>query len=251
MANKIWLNIANAIEERIKSKEFLPGDKLPTEAELSREFMVNRHTLRRALSHLQECGLVESTQGRGSYVRRPALSYSIGKRTRFTDVLTNQAIEAHTRTLGLETTICTQHVADALQIKTGDKIIALKRLGLANGEPITISQHHFSHARFPSFATYYEKHLSVTKTLLSCGVMDFTRKRTVVQSRLPTPDECKALQLPKHVPLIVTKSWNVDAQGLPLEYGESLMASDRVELDISSSQPDHASTSNDTEMRLE
>ena len=68
----LWREISQAIERRIMARELAPGDKLPTEDALSREFMVNRHTVRRAMSDLQEKGIVESTQGRGSYVRRPS-----------------------------------------------------------------------------------------------------------------------------------------------------------------------------------
>lgn len=232
MANPLWLIVANSIEESIRNREYAPGDKLPTEAEFSRKFMVNRHTLRRALLHLQERGLVESTQGRGSYVRRPAIRYTIGKRTRFSDVMKGQSLEAGTRTRSLEVKPASHQVAEALKLKPGDKVVMLQRLGLAGSEPISISTHYFSFMRFPIFSKVYREHLSVTQTLIHCGVLDFTRKRTVIQSRLPNPDECELLHVPKHVPLISTQSWNVDPMGDPLEYGEALFASDRVELDI-------------------
>lgn len=237
MSARLWEKVAHEIELSIKNRTFAPGDKLPTEAEFSRQFMVNRHTLRRALAHLQERGLIKSTQGRGSYVRRPAVRYTIGKRTRFTDVMRGLALESATKTRSIEVVPAVRQVADGLDIKIGDKVIMLQRIGYVGEEPISLATHYFSYARFPVFAQVYRQHRSVTQTLLHCGVLDFTRKRTVVQSRLPTPEECRVLNLPNHVPLILTRSWNVDPMGDPLEYGEGLFASDRVELDITPTEP--------------
>ncbi|MEM6650625.1 MAG: phosphonate metabolism transcriptional regulator PhnF [Pseudomonadota bacterium] len=232
MSDALWRQVARSIEQSIRNQEFVPGDKLPTEAEFSKKYMVNRHTLRRALSYLQEKGLVESTQGRGSYVRRPALKYRIGRRTRFTDAMKDLAMEAKTKTHRLSVIPSGRDVALALEIKPGDKVIKLVRIGLVDDAPISMSTHYFSHERFPFFAKTYQTHLSVTQTLAHSGVLDFERKRTIVHSRLPFPDETELLNIPKHIPLLATRSWNVDSFDKPLEYGEAVFASDRVELDI-------------------
>lgn len=234
MPNRIWERVSSQIEESIRKHEYAPGDKLPTEAEFSRKFMVNRHTLRRALSHLQEIGLVESTQGRGSYVRRPAIRYAIGKRTRFSDQLTNHSIKASTKTRQVLVKGATRDVAKALDIPIGNKVIVVNRVGYAGDLPISMATHHFDFHRFPTFQKIYPEHKSITQTLVHCGVLDFTRKWTQVRSRLPGPEECEHLNIPKHVPLIVTKSLNVDPLGKPLEYGDAVFASDRMELDIAS-----------------
>ena len=199
--------------------------------------MVNRHTLRRALAHLQEKGLVESTQGRGTYVRRPSLRYNLGKRTRFSDVLEAQSLNARTKTRRIDIRPASQRVADGLGIAVGALVVRLDRIGFANEEPISLSTHFFSQRRFPSFMEFYRRYKSVTQTLLHSGVPDYTRARTVIQARMPMPDEVELLNTPKHVPLIVTHAWNVDGLGQPLEYGESCFASDRIELEIETGPP--------------
>uniref|UniRef100_UPI00333E6A1D UTRA domain-containing protein n=1 Tax=Sandarakinorhabdus sp. TaxID=1916663 RepID=UPI00333E6A1D len=80
------------------------------------------------------------------------------------------------------------------------------------------------------FRRHYAASLSITQTLADCGVADYTRLRTTISARLPTPAEIELLGLPKHIPLLVTKSWNVDGKGRPLEYGEARMAADRIEI---------------------
>ena len=53
----IWRRIAETVGAEIASGTFAQGDRLPTEAALSRRFGVNRHTVRRAVRDLEGPGL--------------------------------------------------------------------------------------------------------------------------------------------------------------------------------------------------
>lgn len=61
--------VAAELVERIHRGAYRPGDLLPSEPHLTREFEVSRHTIRAALRALQEQGLVSSQRGRGSVVQ--------------------------------------------------------------------------------------------------------------------------------------------------------------------------------------
>ena len=56
--------------EQIVAGVLTPGDKLPTEYELSRAFSVSRPVVRQALVRLQADGLVESRRGSGTFLLR-------------------------------------------------------------------------------------------------------------------------------------------------------------------------------------
>ncbi len=68
--------LAHAVVERLSGRirrgEFKPGDKLPTESEITRAFGVSRTVVREAMSRLQEAELVETRQGIGTFVREGA-----------------------------------------------------------------------------------------------------------------------------------------------------------------------------------
>lgn len=72
-----YLQIRDELLKRISQKEYLSG-KLPTEAELSAEFKVNRHTIRRSLGSLEQTRVISRAPGRGSVISEMAL----GKKTR-------------------------------------------------------------------------------------------------------------------------------------------------------------------------
>lgn len=227
-----WRHIANEIESSIRARELTPGDKLPTEFALGRRYMVNRHTVRRALAHLQAKGLVESTQGRGSFVRRPALPFHIRKRTRFSEFAHHAEATHRQQTLLLDVRMAEPIVARALRLGLREQVVVLERVGHVNDLPVGISRHHFSYDRFPQFPHVYPRHNSITRTLLELGIPDYVRVQTRILSRLPTPEECDLLGLPRHVPLLITQSINHDGLDRPLEYGDARMAADRVEIVI-------------------
>lgn len=60
--------LVERLKERILAGELAPGDRLPTETALAEEFGVSRTVVREAVSRLQAAGLVETFQGRGSFV---------------------------------------------------------------------------------------------------------------------------------------------------------------------------------------
>lgn len=231
---RLWFNIAKRLEADIAERRLDVGDKLPTEQQLCEKFDTNRHTVRRALAWLQARGLVESTQGRGSFVRKPSIIYQIGRRTRFSDLLQQQAAQLTTKTLTLELRPATPAIASALGMRAGAPTIFIERIGFANDHPVSIACHWFAWDRLPGFRQQYKRSQSITQTLAACGVADYTRLRTRISARLPTAAEAQLLSLPRHVPLVVTRSWNVDGDGKPLEYGEARMAADRIEIVINS-----------------
>ncbi len=222
----LWREIAQSLEQQIRSRELTPGDKLPTEHELSRQFMVNRHTVRRALSDLQEKGIVESTQGRGSFVRRPSRPARLQRRPRFTEAVLKSGGEPTTQVLKLEVRPAAGPVAEALGLKIGAPVIFMERRRFVDGEPTGHGLHHFSFERFPTFIEMYKVRGTITQTLLDSGVPDYTRRKTSISARLPTPQEAELLHLPRHVPLLIRRYLNVDGLGRPLEFGESRSASE-------------------------
>lgn len=61
--------VADEIAERIRAGSVTEGQRLPAEADLAEQFNVSRATIRSALAHLNEAGLVETHNGSGSFVR--------------------------------------------------------------------------------------------------------------------------------------------------------------------------------------
>lgn len=60
--------VVDGVSERIHGGALQPGDRVPAEPALMREFNVSRTVVREAMSRLQASGLVETRQGVGTFV---------------------------------------------------------------------------------------------------------------------------------------------------------------------------------------
>jgi GntR family transcriptional regulator of arabinose operon len=64
----LFLKVRNYVLEHIQRHKWQANDRLPTEAELAKQFDVSRFTVKKALDELVEEGLVYRIQGKGSFV---------------------------------------------------------------------------------------------------------------------------------------------------------------------------------------
>jgi GntR family transcriptional regulator len=67
-AEFVYVQLADKLTARIAAGEFPLGSRLPSEAEIAREYGTAKMTVRRALEILREHGLIRTLHGRGSVV---------------------------------------------------------------------------------------------------------------------------------------------------------------------------------------
>ena len=230
----IWRQIAGTLEAEIDQGVYEPGDRLPTEADLSRRFAVNRHTVRRAMSHLQEVGKVRIEQGRGTFVQSDLIEYPIGERTRFTQNITSGNRMPSKTLLRTEQVRADAVIARNLDLRKGAPVVLLEAVSEVDGRPISVATHYFPAKRFEGMIAAFRDTLSITAALDACGVHDSKRFSTRITATMPTRQLAAHLQQPPTRPVLQTESINVDMDGRAIEYGLSYYASDRTQLIVES-----------------
>ena len=71
----LYKQVLDILNDQIARQELKFGDKLPSEAELMKQFGVSRITVRAAISELVEDGILERSQGKGTFVALPKVSH--------------------------------------------------------------------------------------------------------------------------------------------------------------------------------
>lgn len=226
----LWRQIASQLQQAIGAGGYAPGGRLPTEAELSQHFGVNRHTVRRALEELSRAGLVRVEQGRGSFVAEDVLEYAVEPRTRFSEWIRKHNKEPSGRVLRLKETAATAQVAVGLGIRPAARVVLLERLGLADGRPVSLASHYFPSVRFRGLLDPLRGASGITEALRSVGVSDYLRQTSRVSARLPSGEEAELLRMPRNRPVLVCENINVDRAGAVIEFAIGLYPTPRVQI---------------------
>ncbi|WP_171176907.1 phosphonate metabolism transcriptional regulator PhnF [Ruegeria sp. HKCCD8929] len=231
----VWKSIALSLTSDIAEGRYGTGDRLPTEAQLSATHGVNRHTVRRALAEMAEQGLVHARRGAGVFVAARPTEYPIGKRVRY-----HQNISASGKIPGKKILSLTTHAADeaeaeALELSPGDPVHVYDGLSLADGQPIAVFQSVFPAARFPDLLSALTETQSVTKALQMNGIADYTRISTRLTARQASATQALHLRLTEGAPVLHSVGINADPNGVPVEYGRTWFAGERVTLTLTDS----------------
>ncbi len=224
-----WQTIASQLRADIRAGRVAPGERLPNEHALASRFGVNRHTLRQAVQELVREGHLNVRQGAGTFVRELVLDYALRRRTRLSENLARIG-----ETAGRE--LLSQSIKPAgawglsLGVNARTKIVEIETRASVRGRHVSLSTAAFPSPRFAGIGALVARHASITKALAELGVVDYTRSRSVVSTRLPTQAEADALARPATQPVLVVQYVNIDRDGTPVEAGNTLFAADAVQL---------------------
>lgn len=228
----VWRQIEQSLAEEIRIGQWGEGARLPTEAELSERFRVNRHTLRRAIGGLADRGLVRVEQGRGIFVRENVLEYLIGRRTRFTENVrrVNRSPGGHALSLGRVK--ADRELAEALGLRAGVQLVHLETIGEVDGRPVSLGAHWFPVKLFPRFEEVYRaaESRAISQVMEAHGFGDYERAVTKVTARMPDTTEAELLKQPRLRPILYVEALNVAADGAPLQVSHVRYAADRFQM---------------------
>jgi GntR family transcriptional regulator, transcriptional repressor for pyruvate dehydrogenase complex len=68
-SSKVYLDVVESLRKIIDTAGLLPGDKIPSERELSERLNVGRSSVREALRALELLGLIETRRGEGTFIK--------------------------------------------------------------------------------------------------------------------------------------------------------------------------------------
>lgn len=223
-----YQRVSDSVRDAISAGIWKPGDQLPTEAELMREHGVSRNTVRQALAHLEMSNLVRRHQGRGTFVGEQGVSHLLGDLRSFTETLRD--LDMIPGISDLRITVDEHAPEEAKKFLPGTHLWVVERLRTADGRPFCRMQSWLPDAIASALTPdHFSKNQSLyaqIETVLGIKPAEATE---IIRSEKATPEDAKALEVPRGTPLLSTYRWTSDHRGQPIEYVRSVSPGDRYE----------------------
>ena len=224
-----YYEIEQALRARIATLR--PDDPLPSDAMLCEEFGVSRMTARNAVQRLAQEGIVYRVPGRGTFVADPPVHRQAGNLLSFTEEMRRQGRTPTSRLVGRDAREPGPAEASRLQLKPGAEVIAIRRLRLADEQPVAYEEAVFPATIAPLLLAADLEHRSLHDTLVTGGHVP-TQGRARLGAEPATAADAALLAVVEGSPLLVEKRVIYDQDGRPLELCESRYAGDRYGLDV-------------------
>lgn len=136
----LYRQLAEHLEDEIRSGRLLPGARLQSEIELTRRYGVSRITLRQAVTELVRKQLLARQQGKGTFVTSPVVRHNLRRSHGLLGSLFSQARGASARLLRYELVVPPADIAALLLLRSGECALRLDRLYLIDGRPVALAQ---------------------------------------------------------------------------------------------------------------
>ncbi len=222
----LYLQLKRLIKAQIQDGRLAPGDRVPSERELSDQFGMSRMTARQALIELVREGLLYREQGRGTFVAVRKVSQGLLTVTSFTEDMHSRGIVPSSVILSLTTEAPSLPDRERLRLELGHQMVRVRRLRLGDGRPMALEE-----ASLPqSLVEGIEEH-----DLSRGSLYEFLKSRQIelqgahqtLEAILADEEQAMLLAVPQGAPLLLLERLSYDQFGRPAEFVRAVYRGDR------------------------
>jgi GntR family transcriptional regulator len=224
-----YRQIEQALRERVSSLR--AGERLPSDAELCAQFNVSRMTARNAMQRLADDGLIRREPGRGSFVAQTPAHRRTNRLMTFTQEMLRTGRVPSSRVLTRVIRPSSNSEAGSLGIPARQPVVHLRRLRLADDQPIALESAVLIGACAGAVMTADLGHGSLHETLASAGIVLCRGTGTITAARA-TAEDARLFGIRIGDPLLVERRVIVDDEDRRIEATESRYPADRYGLDV-------------------
>jgi GntR family transcriptional regulator len=206
-----------------------PGDAIPAERQLSVDLGVSRLTVRAALDDLVREGYLVRRRGAGTFVSEPKVAKGMTISS-FSDDMRERGMTPGSRTLELRVVPAGARLGRILHVSPSEPVVAVKRLRLADGEPMAVELLHVRQSLVPGLTSTDLEENSFYDLLVSRWGVEIVGGTQTVEPTVTNEEESASLGVPLHSPALLFERVTRSAAGDVVEFTSSTYRGDRYRL---------------------
>ena len=217
--------------------ELAVGDAIPSERQLGLDLGVSRLTVRAALDELVREGYLVRRRGAGTFVAEPKVQKGGIDITSFSDDMRERGMTPASRTLDLQDVPAGARLGRILHVSPSEPVVVVKRLRMADGEPMAIELLHVRQSLIPGLTAGDLEENSFYDLLTSRYGIEIVGGTQTVEPTVTNEEESAALGVPLHSPAFLFERASRDAEGQTVEFVQSVYRGDRYRIVTELSRP--------------
>jgi DNA-binding GntR family transcriptional regulator len=225
----LYFQVAEQFAAAIQRGELVPGDRLDSELQLADRLGLSRPTVRQAIQHLVNKGLIVRRRGVGTQVVRGEIRRAV-ELTSLHDDLVRAGQQPSTSVLELATVACPTEVATALGLPVGAEVQHLRRLRFADGEPLAVMENWLPLELIR--LTLEGLQGNGLYAILRAGGMRIRGAHQRIGARAATTAEAQMLGERRGAPLLTMTRTAYDDQDRHVEHGSHIYRATRYSLEV-------------------
>lgn len=220
----LWAQLEEDLRRRIDEGEFSSGE-FPTDLELTNDYEVSRHTVREAIRHLNQTGLLRRERGRGTVLNQREFEQSLGTLySLFNSIESSGAVQT-SEVLELTTT-SDAVAASQLGLDAETPLTLLARVRLADDEPLAVDR-----AWLAMVDTGFDRvdwsRTALYDELARAGLPRPTQGWERLTPIIPSAEDRALLKLAKRDAAFFLERLGQDDDGRPVEWRTTIIRGDR------------------------
>ncbi|WP_080875780.1 GntR family transcriptional regulator [Oceanobacillus timonensis] len=228
----LHIYIKEELLHRIKTNQYKPGEKIPTELELCENFNVSRTTVRNALNQLTLEGYLVRQQGRGTFVADKKVKQTLSQTIRrYSDQLADQGKHPEIEVLDISVVVANELLSTHLNVKLQDPVQRIERVRKANGDTTQYEVAYVPWSVAPGITTEQASN-SLYKSLNE--FFDVWVAKTSENIEIVIADEqiCSFLECEQGLPCFYMETLAEDENGTKIEFSRSFFRGDKTNFSI-------------------
>lgn len=228
----LYHQLAEEIREKIESRQWPAGERIPSLQELSRQYEISYMTVRHAIGELVRQGRLEARQGVGTFVALPKIDYDLRKLTGFTEDMRSRGLTPHARLLNLSLEPAGDRIAEKLQIGPGDETVHVARLRYSGDLPAVLDASYLPGSLCPGLEDQDLECTSLYGLLEGPYGLILDHAVQIIETTGANPYEAELLGVPVGAAMMLVRGVTYLADGRPVEYFTNVYRGDRFRFQL-------------------
>ncbi|MCZ7664514.1 MAG: GntR family transcriptional regulator [Thermoleophilia bacterium] len=222
----LYYQIASLLRTQIENGDFGPGDRIPTENELTEIYSVSRVTVRQALASLVGDGYLVRKKAKGTFVAPEVPVKSVVELAGHFGDLVSSSSHYVVKLLDLDQAVPPKRVADFLDVGPGEPVTRIRRIRFHRNIPFSYIVNYLP-LEFGELVTRAELERSpLMKILEDHQKLDIRKGTQIMEAAAATAQAADLLQIPLADPVLLVTVAVYLGDGRPVDLTEFVFRSD-------------------------